>query len=93
MTFWRSVTALLAIGEDVFNALARILNAFGAFFQQLSKAAFALEQEHARKYFALTGLDPARADGDDERYMEVRITAGAEERPAWDDHDERDADD
>lgn len=80
MTLWRFVTAFFTFWEDAWQGLARIPNGIAHFSAECSKACYALEQEHARRYFALTQLDPARADGDDERYREIRIAAGAEER-------------
>jgi hypothetical protein len=80
MTFWRGVTAFLGLFEDVLKALANMVRAVENFFAELARGTYALEMEHTRKYFALTGLDPARADGDEDRYREVRIAAGAEER-------------
>jgi len=80
MTWWRGVTAFFGIFEDLFKALSNVVRVFEEFFAQLAKSTYALEMEHARKYFALTGLDPARADGDEDRYREVRIAAGAEKR-------------
>jgi hypothetical protein len=87
MTWWRCVTAFFGIFEDLFKALSNVVRVFEEFFAQLAKSTYALEMEHARKYFALTGLDPARADGDEDRYREVRIAAGAEKRIEDDDID------
>lgn len=81
LTFWRIVTAALGIFEDVFGVLARLAEVGKQFFRELSKASFAIENEHARRYYSLTGLDPARADGDESRYQEIRIVAGDEKRP------------
>ena len=80
MSFWRGVTAVLGGFEDVFQALGNLVLAGRNFFAELGRSTYGLEQEHARRYFALTGLDPARADGDDGRYREIRIAAGAEVR-------------
>jgi len=80
LSFWRIVTAFFSLWEDCWQGLSRLPMAIASLASECSKAAYALEQEHARRYFALTQLDPARADGDDDRYREIRIAAGAEER-------------
>lgn len=80
LTLWRITTAFFSLWEDVWQGVARLPHAIASLASECSKASYALEQEHARRYFALTQLDPARADGDDDRYREIRIAAGAEER-------------
>lgn len=93
MGFWRIVVSGISVFEDLFGVLSNLMLVGREFFRQLSKTAYTFEQEHARRYFALTGLDPARADGDEERYQEIRITAGVEERPSFGfDEDEDDKD-
>lgn len=80
MFLWRLITAFFTLWEEVWVAIGRLPICIASAAGEISKASYAMEQEHARRYFALTQLDPARADGDDDRYREVRIAAGAEER-------------
>lgn len=88
MTFWRVATAVSAVPEDAFDVLAQGMYVGKNIFRELSKALYGLEQEHARRYYALTGLDPARADGDESRYQEIRIAAGDEKRPDFDEDED-----
>lgn len=80
LTLWRLATAFFSFWEDAWQGLSRLPLAVASAAAECSKATYSLEQEHARRYFALTQLDPARADGDDDRYREIRIAAGVEER-------------
>lgn len=80
MSWWRVVTACLGLIEDLIRAVENLVQSVRNFFAELAKAAYGHEQDHARRYYALTGLDPARADGDEDRYREIRIAAGDERR-------------
>ena len=53
----------------------------------LSDVVFASELDAARQYYALTGFDTAQANGDPDRYRQVRIAAGDE---TWPDEEEDD---
>lgn len=90
MSYWRVVTATLGMFEDLIQALVSAVSAVHKGVSELARVAYMHECEHARRYIALTGLDPARADGDDGRYQEVRIAVGSEDRPEFGEDDDDD---
>ena len=84
LSAWRLVVTLIELPEALFRALATLVHVAETFFSKLSIVAFQMELDAARKYFALTGLDLAKANGDDDRYRAVRIAAGVEEEEEYD---------
>lgn len=88
VVLWKTIGNLLMWPERLFSGLATILKDVGRIFDDLSAAVFNLEQDAARRYFALTQLDLARAIGDDDRYREIRVAAGAEEPEEYPDPDD-----
>lgn len=79
MAFWRVVVSVLEVPERVIRAVVTLLHAFADFFAALARIAFTMELDAARRYYALTGLDLAAANGEDDRYRMIRIVAGDEE--------------
>jgi hypothetical protein len=72
MTFWRIVTMLLLFPVRLFKAISDV-------FDDLSSATFNFEQDAARRYYSLTGVDLGLAVGEPDRYRTIRMSAGEEE--------------
>lgn len=65
--------------SELFKSMAKVPGALSDFSAEVGSSIFSLEVEEARRYYTLTGMDPAKCDGDDVRYREVRVLAGDEE--------------
>lgn len=68
LTFYRLLGELIALPQVICKAVISILMSFGRWFNRIELAIFALEQDAARRYILLTGLDLGTATGEPGRY-------------------------
>lgn len=80
VALWRVAFALATLVVDLAAVPLTFFGAFHSFAEELQAVCFVFEASHARRYYALTGFDPARAAGDENRYREARVLAGEESR-------------
>lgn len=66
--FYRLLGEVFSLPQFLIKALIALLTCFGQWFNRLELAIFALEQDAARRYILLTGLDLGTATGEPGRY-------------------------
>lgn len=68
LMFYRFLGEVFSLPQFILKALVSVMSCAGQWFNRLEMAVFALEQDAARRYMLLTGLDLGTATGEPGRY-------------------------